>query len=212
MHKQIVFAIVVMTLVSFPVARSSSDPLAHAQASGDVLSSGVVVHGVTRFEKTTLAGRDLISFFVSSRDVSSSSVLIRLLSKYALDKARVSSILYNRLVVGGNIAIRLADVSSLPAGTVLRSDLLEGIIWCRPEPARRDADTVAYMLRCFDSDPILRGSGQGRDFARNDDGRIVYELDVRVTTSNQSTVDQFLIKHVLSDDEEGRKVYVRVER
>ena len=178
-----------------------------AQRGGpDLLSTGVVVRGTTEFKRETRANGaqppvETMIFAVRSE---SESIDIRLMAKYALDRAYVSSSLYRMMIPGGSFTIRFADRSNVPEGTIVPPSATDGIVGCLTHLEDRDARRAVYVLRCVNVGKA----------AENDKGQVFYEVDIFVFTPNRSTLDEFLLRHdrgnVSPDSAPG--VYVRVEK
>jgi hypothetical protein len=185
--------------------------------SADVLSAGVTVRGPTQFKRekadATAAPQQqadsiLFDFEVNVGSENGPFAMIRLMAKYALDRAYVSSTLYRTLLPGGDTTVRFADVADLSPGTPTSPGSFEGLLQCSASLGRRDAKRGIYGVRCFNIDETRR--------AKNDAGRFIYEVDIVVSAPNQSLVDQFLLRHDSGlrdiNPERDPFVYVRVEK
>ena len=188
-----------------------------ATAQIDLLSGGVFVRGSIQFEREKTSKTDALQqqtdsllFFVNIGSVSGSSALIRLMAKYAANKAYVSAAMYTRLVSGGTATIRLADIAPpCREQPVCAAESYEGVVQCRSNLSSRDAMEARYDLRCGNIDDNRR--------AKTDAGEWIFEVDIFVNAPNQSPADRFLLDHdwvALKDAKPERDpfVYVRVEK
>src|SRR5262249_55441185 len=145
--------ITVAMAVSHSVLAGVATRPATAQTGADFLSTGVVVRGDVTFERTKQEDTDTLVFFINiGSGGNGSSVAVRLIPTYALDKAYVSSNWYGSLVAGGTVTIRLADAATVTEETQLRSDSIANLVMCNPEPISRKPDAVNYFLRCLNFD------------------------------------------------------------
>lgn len=199
-HRQILVAVVVATCALLV------GPFVDAQEGADLLSTGVLVRGAVRFEKSKQEDTAVYRFFVNlGNGNSGASVAIQLLPKYVTDKSSVSSELYSLLAPGGFVTVRLARAAALEPETVLDPALTRGVVQCfPPELNRRDDTEVIYLLRCINPNLERR--------AKAASGNIALEVNMLVSAPNQSAVDQFLVQRVVGEKVADRFFLVRVEK
>jgi hypothetical protein len=157
------------------------------EQASDFMDSGVTLSGRSTFERELKKGTSLFTIRVEN-----DLLLIRVLDEYAFGrdhKNSISSQWANVLATGESSRFRLADRSpGLEPGTLIDDHSLEHIAMCVPSGkgpalASRDERAATFMLRCVafkEQEQVKR------------DGVLVFEIDLVVSTRNESTLDRFL--------------------